>query len=145
MELVSGEYQDTPEAVAAIEKGIRDFYQNKHPDLYASERAKIEQAIKTTVQLYKKNLFPEMKTRWDTHPDNIGHLVAPGCFRCHDGQHVSPAGRAIPRDCKSCHLIVEQGPSGALEKNLEGLEFKHPDGGEEWKEMDCTDCHSGGA
>ena len=30
-------------------------------------------------------------------------------------------------------------------KNLDGLEFKHPDGGEEWKEMNCSDCHTGGA
>lgn len=145
MELVSKKYANTPEAVAAIEKGIRDLYQTDYPDVYASESAKIERAIDEVVKLYENNLFPEMKTRWDTHPDNIGHLAAPGCFRCHDDQHVSSAGKAVSKDCRSCHVIVEQGAPDALEKNLEGLEFKHPDGGEEWKEMDCVDCHTGGA
>ena len=147
MELVSKEYRDTPEATAAIEKGIREFYQAKYPDFYASDQPKIDRAIDAVIEHYKKNLFPEMKTRWDTHPDNIGHLLSPGCFRCHDGQHASAGngGKVISRDCKACHLIVEQGPAGALEKSLDGLEFKHPDGGEEWKEMDCVDCHTGGA
>jgi len=106
---------------------------------------KIDAAAARLVEMYKNNLFPEMKVRWDTHPDNIGHLISDGCFRCHDGGHKSSEGKLISRDCKSCHTIVEQGPAGKTEKNLDGLEFAHPDGGEEWKEMNCSDCHSGGA
>jgi hypothetical protein len=97
------------------------------------------------VDQFRKNIFPFMKVRWDTHPDNIGHLAAPGCFRCHDNEHRSIDGKTISKDCKACHVIIAQGPPDKLEKSIDGLEFKHPDGGEEWKEMNCTDCHTGGA
>ncbi len=30
-----------------------------------------------------------MKVTWGTHPNNIGHMAYPGCFRCHDGDHVA--------------------------------------------------------
>jgi hypothetical protein len=30
----------------------------------------------------------------------------PGCFRCHDGDHVSKDGRAIPNDCATCHNLL---------------------------------------
>ena len=29
--------------------------------------------------------FPEMKANWSVYPDNLGHMIWPGCFRCHDG------------------------------------------------------------
>ena len=141
--LMSKKYETTDEAVASIGKELREFYRTKYADYYAANRLKVENAIFQVIELFKKNVFPDMKVRWDTHPDNIGHLIAPGCFRCHDGEHRSSSGKTIARDCKSCHLIVEQGPASALEKNIDGLEFKHPGGGDEWKEMSCTDCHRG--
>ncbi|OGW90862.1 MAG: hypothetical protein A3D28_06075 [Omnitrophica bacterium RIFCSPHIGHO2_02_FULL_63_14] len=136
LELLSADYKTAPEALAAIEEGLSKAYPEGGPA--------VGQAIQVTQKLFKTNLFPEMKARWDTHPDNIGHLVAPGCFRCHDERHRSAEGRVISKDCRSCHVIVEQGPPAALEKNIDGLDFRHPDGGEDWKEMDCFDCHTGG-
>jgi hypothetical protein len=44
-----------------------------------------------------------MKLNWQTHPNNLGHYYYPGCFRCHDGQHVSTDGRVISKDCNQCH------------------------------------------
>lgn len=146
MEVLSKEYKTTDEAMIAIQKELTGYYQTEHPDFYAANQKAVDQAIAQIQKLFKNNIFPEMKTRWDIHPDNIGHLIAPGCFRCHDGEHRSLEGRVITQDCNSCHLIVEQGPAGATEKNIDGLEFKHPvDIGEDWKEAACTDCHTGGA
>ncbi|OIO38685.1 MAG: hypothetical protein AUJ72_02085 [Candidatus Omnitrophica bacterium CG1_02_46_14] len=169
MEALSKQYKTQNEAITAIEDNLRGYYKSKQSDYYKINAAKVDAAIKTVIELFSKNMFPEMKARWDTHPDNIGHLVSPGCFRCHDGEHravsggvtpppdLSAVGEPIPsesqkssggvisRNCKSCHLIVEQGPKGQTEKNIDGLEFRHPAGGEEWKEMNCIDCHSGGA
>ena len=85
-----------------------------------------------------------MKTRWDNRPDHIGHLWSPGCFRCHDGAHVSESGKAITKDCTVCHTIIEQGPVGYVTTNTAGLEFVHPfsnDGS--WKDPNCYDCHTG--
>ena len=170
MEVLSKKYATTPEAVRSIGESLKNFYKTKHPDYYASHEKELGQAIQQLIVMYQHNMFPEMKVRWDTHPENIGHLATPGCFRCHDGEHRSveakvtpppdlPAGGGlipsgskksdggvISKDCKACHLIVEQGPAGAVEKNIEGLEFRHPvDIGNDWKETNCSDCHSGGA
>lgn len=146
MKLLSKKYESTDEAAKAIRQILTGFYQNKYPELYSSQKQKIEKAIEQITKLYTTNMFPEMKTRWDTHPNNLGHLVAPGCFRCHDNEHKTSGGQVISKDCKSCHMIVEQGAPGAIEKNIDGLEFKHPvDISEAWKEMNCTECHTGGA
>jgi hypothetical protein len=88
-----------------------------------------------------------MKVRWDTHPDNLGHLNSRGCDRCHDGRHKTSEGVAITTRCNSCHLILSQGPEGKTENSRtpQGLEFRHPvDIGEALKEMLCNECHNGG-
>jgi hypothetical protein len=41
----------------------------------------------------------------DVYPDNLGHSRSPGCFRCHDGQHLNEQGEAIPLDCDACHSL----------------------------------------
>ncbi|MGA8529375.1 MAG: hypothetical protein WB622_06655, partial [Acidobacteriaceae bacterium] len=30
----------------------------------------------------------------------------PGCFRCHDGSHVTKAGQALSNDCSLCHNLL---------------------------------------
>ncbi len=143
MALMAKTYTTNPEATAAIHNSLREYYRTRHTAYYEAHKEKIETAIAEVSRLFETNIFPEMKTRWDTHPDNIGHLISPGCFRCHDGQHRDSSERVISKNCNSCHLIVEQGAAGKIEKNIDGLEFVHPDGGEDWKEMSCNDCHTG--
>lgn len=145
LEVLSAPYASQQEAVDAIRRNLKDFYRKEFADTYAARAADVEKNIEAIVSIYKNYFFPEMKARWDSFPDNIGHLISPGCFRCHDGQHTSPAGKAISRDCRSCHAIIEQGPPGSVEKNADGLEFRHPvDISEMWKEMSCHECHTGG-
>ena len=86
-----------------------------------------------------------MKVRWDVYPDNIGHFLNPGCYRCHNGSLVSEGGYRISNDCNSCHIILSQGKQTDGEMiNPMGLEFKHPvDIEEAWKEMACSECHTG--
>jgi hypothetical protein len=87
--------------------------------------------------------FPEMKTDWKVRPDNIGHYIWPGCFRCHDGSHVDQTGRAISNECNACHIITSQGSQPEPKTvSLQGLKFDHP-GGEIPPEMLCSDCHTG--
>ena len=144
VEFLSREYASREEAVETISTGLRDYYQKKHSDFFAAHTQEIEKAIKQITRMYQENFFPKMKTRWDSHPDNIGHLVSAGCFRCHGGEHRSAEGEVITHDCNVCHTIIEQGPLNALEKNTDGLNFRHPfDEDESWKEMNCSDCHTG--
>jgi len=59
------------------------------------------------------NVFPRMNVSWGTYPNNIGHDAFPGCFRCHDGQHVTKAGDSLTQDCGTCHELIavdEQDP-----------------------------------
>jgi nitrate/TMAO reductase-like tetraheme cytochrome c subunit len=103
------------------------------------------QAVISVVQtIYTNNFFPEMKASWDKYPNNIGHKEWPGCFRCHDGQHMTTDGKRSIKasDCNTCHTILAQGSGEEL--NLlspNGQKFKHPG-----DEVDgaCNDCHTGG-
>ncbi len=145
MEILSKEYASEKEAASSIENDLKAYYQKEFADYYTANEAKISQTGQTLRYLFSQNMFPDMKTRWDTHPDHIGHLNSPGCFRCHDDQHKSTEGKIITKDCNACHKIIEQGRPGETENNITGLEFKHPDGSEDWKDADCVDCHNGGA
>jgi cytochrome c2 len=55
--------------------------------------------------LFERNIFPEMKVSWGTYPNNLGHTVFPGCFRCHDDNHRTEDGKVISQDCGLCHTI----------------------------------------
>ena len=71
-----------------------------------------------------------MKIDWRTYPDFVGHKNWNGCFRCHDGKHVTADGNKTIKasDCNSCHLILAQGSGEALKKlNAEGYDFLHID------------------
>ncbi len=141
---LSGKYTSHEDAVKAIEKSLQKFYQNKYPEIWEAKKEHVTKAIQSIAQIYQTNFFPEMKVSWKEYPDNIGHLIFPGCFRCHDDKHVTKEGKAISRDCTICHNIIEQGSLDALEKNTDGLPFRHPfDEDESWKEMNCSDCHTG--
>ena len=87
-----------------------------------------------------------MKVRWDAYPNNIGHLEFNGCFRCHNDLHTSEDGHVISKDCNLCHTIVAQGSLDDMTVAMisDSLEFIHPsDIDEAWKEMLCTECHTG--
>lgn len=144
MELLSKEYASEEEALQTITSELTAFYKKEFGDEFPQNQARVNKAIASVREMFQNNMFPEMKHRWDAFPDNIGHLVSPGCFRCHDGEHATSDGAVITRDCTVCHSIIEQGPPDALERDTQGLPFTHPfeDDGL-WEEMNCTDCHTG--
>ena len=71
-------------------------------------------AIAAVQQIYADNFFPEMKANWSTYPDNVGHMIWPGCFRCHDGLHKTEDRKLTIKadDCNACHTILAQGAGG---------------------------------
>ncbi|UCG38071.1 MAG: cytochrome c3 family protein, partial [bacterium] len=96
----------------------------------------------------RTNFFPGMNVNWKAYPDNIGHWIFPGCFRCHDGKHVSEDGKVIRRECVICHTMPESSPSKHwTEAFPTGTEWEtwHPwDLKYQHAEMNCSTCHSGG-
>jgi mono/diheme cytochrome c family protein len=99
-----------PEAMSAI-AALKDFYQTTYPDYFNANADKVATAITALQGAYKDSTFPEQKSDWTTHPDNVGHRYTPGCFRCHDGKHLNDKQEAIRLECNLCHSIpVVVGP-----------------------------------
>ena len=122
---------------------IENYYKTKYPKIYSNNSNEIGKSISSIQNIYDKNYFPRMKVNWKEYPDNIGHMYFPGCFRCHDGNHLSADGKVIPKDCNTCHLILsETNIEGKKETSLQGIQFEHPvDLGTPLVEVTCTDCH----
>jgi nitrate/TMAO reductase-like tetraheme cytochrome c subunit len=119
--------------------GIAQALSVRYPD-----DARVKDAIATVQQIYADNFFPEMKASWASYPDNVGHMIWPGCFRCHDGQHKTEDRKITIKanDCNTCHTILAQGAGAELDQLAPaGQQFKHPGGDYDGS---CTDCHNGG-
>jgi len=108
VELLKGHYGNALEAREKIGTGLRDFYQREYPELSRTASGKIDSAVNALQQAYSRNVYPEMNITWGTYPDNIGHENFPGCFRCHDDNHKSQAGKTITQDCSTCHELLAQ-------------------------------------
>jgi len=113
VELLKADYPDRETAQQRIVESVKSFYRTNYPDVYNSRRALVEQSAENVANIYLRNVFPAMKVTWGVHPNNIGHNDYPGCFRCHDGSHVSADGQVINNDCSACHNLLaveEQNP-----------------------------------
>lgn len=97
----SGTAEDGLANIALLEA----WYRNNWPDVYEEKQASIKQAVNELQRIFTEIYFPDMGVGWITHPDNVGHRDFPGCFRCHDGKHTSPAGQTIRLECNICHTI----------------------------------------
>ncbi len=108
VELLKLDYADQKIAAAKIPVALAEYYRTAYPEIYKQKRAQVDTAGEAVKAIYLRNVFPEMKITWGTHPNNIGHEEAVGCFRCHDGSHTSADGRTIAADCDTCHTILAQ-------------------------------------
>jgi len=111
LELLKATYASQEEAKARLPQQLQAFYQANHPEVLASKGDLVKTAGEELVVLYSQNVFPYMKVTWGTHPNHIGHMSYPGCFRCHDGDHATKDGKtAITQDCSACHnlLVVDE-------------------------------------
>ena len=101
--------------------GIRQNLQSAYAadgGLDEETRKLLEPAIAAITDIWERNIFPDIKIGWNTYPALDGHF---GCFRCHDGQHKTPEGRAIfgpPQGklggverrnaCDRCHVVLSE-------------------------------------
>jgi len=146
VQLLSASYASVDEALAAIDKGVQTFYRDNYRDVAAQRATDLARVVDTLQDIYRQNVFPAMKARWDVYPRNVGHKISRGCFRCHDGQHRSDDGKVITASCTACHVIAAEGAPDALQNSSQpdGLPFQHPsDVGDAWQAMPCSDCHTG--
>jgi hypothetical protein len=109
VEVLKVNYPTRDVAQQRITGEINRFYQTNYPEIYQARRAVVEQAGAEVARIYLRNIFPDMRVTWGTHPNNIGHNDSPGCFRCHDGSHTSADGQTITNDCSACHQVLAAG------------------------------------
>jgi len=133
--------------VYATSDGAQDSISAALKTFYAGIDYPIKDADIAAVQkIYSQNMFPAMKVRWDVYPNDIGHFVFPGCFRCHGSALATPEGHTITAECTTCHTILAQGfvVDGKNPPLDAGAEFRHPvDIGGSERDMLCIDCHGG--
>jgi hypothetical protein len=140
---LSQNYSSRETAREGIATSIDGFYVKQYPQIHQTRQEAIKKTIAEVQRIYRTNVFPEMKVDWRTHPDNIGHTLFPGCFRCHEGNHVSPEGKKLRNDCQLCHTIIGQETMVPKPTEVAVAEkFQHP-----WPlqgkhaELACNQCH----
>jgi hypothetical protein len=120
----SGHDFETPESVVdqAIAGGTLDRsrpFARRDAVAALKGQTRLEDQPSAVQTMFSENVFPEMMVSWGTYPNNIGHEKFPGCFRCHDGQHVAKTGDSITQDCGSCHeLAAVDEPNPQILKDL---------------------------
>ena len=122
VELLKAAYGSRADAEAKIPAAFAAFYRERYADIYAAKRAEIERSGQGVLAIYHRNIFPEMNVTWGAYPNNIGHTDFPGCFRCHDDNHVAAGGAKVTQDCAACHNMLamdEAAPKVLVELGLE--------------------------
>ena len=139
-------YSTKEGALDSLKSSVEDFYNTNYPQVAVEQKASIEKSIEEIQKIYSRNYFPYMHVSWKSFPNQIGHMYAPGCFRCHDGKHFNDEGKVITHDCNACHTIIAQEfDNEKTEFSLKGIEYKHPvDIGDAWKTIECSTCHLAG-
>jgi hypothetical protein len=142
VEVLSKQYKTENEALDSISTGLEQYYKTQHADLYESKKDSINRMITEVKRIYRTYFFPEMKTDWRVHPNNVGHFNTQGCFRCHDGKHFSNTGKVIRNECTICHTTLDQKFGGKTIIPEDG-KFQHPVDLGEKSNQNCAACHRG--
>jgi hypothetical protein len=99
-------YPSHPDARAGIEKQLTDYYRGLDAAAWPAREAAVKRAAASLGDIWAWNVWPSMKITWGTYPSFLGHDQAPGCFRCHDGEHATAGGKTISQDCALCHSLL---------------------------------------
>jgi hypothetical protein len=118
MEILKKEYASSEAAASEIPAALTAFYDKTNADVARTRADDVRAAGAVLADIYSRNVFPDLGVTWGTYPNNLGHQDYPGCFRCHDDDHVNTAGKAITKNCFVCHF-----PSAVGDDNPEVLKL----------------------
>ena len=150
LSVLSRHYETSEEAHAAIDSLTEQYKQEGY---YAANQALVDAAIAEIKHIYDVTFFPVQEVDWTTHPNNLGHLNSPGCFRCHDGKHLTEEAEAIRLECNLCHSIPivadEQDFVADLEINVGPEPESHQNSNwislhNQALDLTCSNCHTTG-
>jgi nitrate/TMAO reductase-like tetraheme cytochrome c subunit len=148
VELLEAGYQSREEAFTAFDD-LENYYKNT--DYYPGRGEQIRSAIQAMKDIYDRAAFHDQKIDWTTHPNNLGHINSPGCFRCHDGKHLNADNQAIRLECNVCHSVpivagaadfvtrieISRGPEPELHRNPNWISMHNQAFG-----ASCAACHT---
>jgi hypothetical protein len=143
--VLSQPYPDRVTAEETIGRELEDFYRTNYTEVWQDRQIAVFQAIDAVRNIHRSNFFPYMKVDWRTYPDNIGHMISSGCFRCHDNKHVNQDGKVLATDCNLCHSFMKHIERDDGSSQLIESQFEHsmPLTGVHAM-IRCDQCHDGG-
>jgi hypothetical protein len=124
VEVLRNEYANSDEAASKIPAAILNYYSTAHSVNDHTRSADVELAANSLLAIYNENVFPDLGVTWGTYRNNLGHTDFPGCFRCHDGAHVTADQKTITQDCSTCHELVAASEASPEVLKTLGLEEK---------------------
>ena len=150
VEVLTASYGSQPLAMNGI-AGLENYYSQYYGDFYYDNKDLINSAITELQAIYNQTVFIDQKVDWTTHPNNLGHINSPGCFRCHDGKHLNSQQQAIRLECNLCHSIpvvatsqdfvarieISRGPEPQSHLNPNWISLHH-----NAFDATCNDCHT---
>jgi hypothetical protein len=150
VEVLSVPYESQDLAMSGI-AGLQNYYIQYYSDFYSKNHDLIQSAITQLQEIYNRTVFIDQKVDWTTHPNNLGHINSPGCFRCHDGKHLNSQEQAIRLECNLCHSIpvvatsqdfvanieISRGPEPLSHLNPNWISLHH-----DAFDATCQDCHT---
>jgi nitrate/TMAO reductase-like tetraheme cytochrome c subunit len=148
VEVLYVKYETREDAFAAFD-GLGDYY--KTTDYYAGHSEQVTSAVQALKDIYDDTVFHDQQVDWTTHPNNLGHINSPGCFRCHDGKHLNAEKEAIRLECNLCHSIPKVAGVNNFVTNIEISRGPEPDShfNPNWINLhnkvfgaSCTACHT---
>jgi hypothetical protein len=147
VEALEQDYATRAEARTRLRERLTGFYRTKYPKVVAEKAADLEAAVTAVIAIHERTVFPEMKVSWKSYATNIGHRTWPGCFRCHDGKHVTRDGKRLTRECSTCHTMPQRSalqplaaaPASQPFESWHPLELKG-----KHAELLCNVCHTVG-
>jgi hypothetical protein len=149
-DLLTASYADREEALQSVDE-VRVQYEASYPEVARTQQAEIEQAAALAREFLERLVFEEPGVTWRDFPNQAAHKDFPGCFRCHDGKHLSADGESIRLHCNICHsipLTVFAGqrppdkPVGSVPEPASHLETNFmADHRFQATEAACSECH----
>jgi hypothetical protein len=148
VEVLYVQYASRAEAFAAFDQ-LGESY--KATEYYTGHSEQITSAVQALKDIYDRTVFLDQKVDWATHPNNLGHVNSPGCFRCHDGKHLNVENEAIRLECNVCHSIpvvavqddfvttieISRGPEPDIHRNPNWISMHNQAFG-----PSCAACHT---
>lgn len=94
-------------------------------DLSAESRELEKKFADAMLPILANSSFSHEGLSWKSFPDHAGHKDTPGCFRCHNGKHLSDQGESIRLQCTLCHdlpvVTREKGKGSVASTVMAGL------------------------